>query len=88
MEDTHKSKTEPEAAFKDRKSTRLNSSHQIISYAVFCLIKKQNKKKKKKKSYAAAGIAERNGKANLPRNHVELIRVLDVCKDGKNKVIN
>src|SRR5207244_11701209 len=25
----------------DRKSTRLNSSHQIISYAVFCLIKKQ-----------------------------------------------
>src|SRR5438552_14850778 len=29
---------------RDRKSTRLNSSHQIISYAVFCL-------KKKKKQY-------------------------------------
>src|SRR5258708_26409372 len=28
------------AAFIDRKSTRLNSSHQIISYAVFCLKKK------------------------------------------------
>ena len=27
----------------DRKSTRLNSSHQIISYAVFCLKKKKNK---------------------------------------------
>src|SRR5258708_14590420 len=27
----------------DRKSTRLNSSHQIISYAVFCLKKKINK---------------------------------------------
>src|SRR5207244_11839795 len=27
---------------RDRKSTRLNSSHQIISYAVFCL-KKKNK---------------------------------------------
>src|SRR5258708_25827100 len=26
-------------AWLDRKSTRLNSSHQIISYAVFCLIK-------------------------------------------------
>src|SRR5207244_11407374 len=26
---------------RDRKSTRLNSSHQIISYAVFCLKKKQ-----------------------------------------------
>src|SRR5258708_11521325 len=28
-------------AVKDRKSTRLNSSHQIISYAVFCLKKKK-----------------------------------------------
>src|SRR5258708_26302042 len=27
----------------DRKSTRLNSSHQIISYAVFCLKKKKSK---------------------------------------------
>src|SRR2546430_8707007 len=33
-------------ALKDRKSTRLNSSHSQISYAVFCL-------KKKNKSYAA-----------------------------------
>src|SRR2546422_5359465 len=32
---------------RDRKSTRLNSSHGYISYAVFCL-----KKKKKTKSYA------------------------------------
>src|SRR5258708_30934919 len=29
----------------DRKSTRLNSSHQIISYAVFCLKKKKNRNK-------------------------------------------
>src|SRR5258708_23574537 len=28
----------------DRKSTRLNSSHQIISYAVFCLKKKNTRK--------------------------------------------
>src|SRR5258708_27448240 len=28
----------------DRKSTRLNSSHQIISYAVFCLKKKKKRK--------------------------------------------
>src|SRR5258708_11129242 len=27
---------------RDRKSTRLNSSHQIISYAVFCLKKKKH----------------------------------------------
>src|SRR5258708_30995017 len=30
---------------RDRKSTRLNSSHQIISYAVFCLKKKKKKDK-------------------------------------------
>src|SRR5215467_15129730 len=29
----------------DRKSTRLNSSHLVISYAVFCLKKKKKKKK-------------------------------------------
>ena len=29
----------------DRKSTRLNSSHALISYAVFCLKKKKKKKK-------------------------------------------
>src|SRR5258708_10494059 len=34
----------------DRKSTRLNSSHQIISYAVFCL--------KKKKTYAKSCAVE------------------------------
>src|SRR3712207_8524214 len=30
-------------AYRDRKSTRLNSSHANISYAVFCLKKKKNK---------------------------------------------
>src|SRR5258708_18905877 len=32
--------TKPYSQMADRKSTRLNSSHQIISYAVFCLKKK------------------------------------------------
>src|SRR5258708_21923967 len=32
----------------DRKSTRLNSSHQIISYAVFCLKKKKKHRKTNK----------------------------------------
>src|SRR5690554_7142410 len=36
-----------EAVSLDRKSTRLNSSHVRISYAVFCL-KKKNKKNKRK----------------------------------------
>src|SRR3712207_8436943 len=34
---------EPEPIEVDRKSTRLNSSHANISYAVFCLKKKQKK---------------------------------------------
>src|SRR5688572_31705748 len=34
-----------ENIFLDRKSTRLNSSHSQISYAVFCLKKKKKKKK-------------------------------------------
>src|SRR3712207_8634695 len=33
------------ALFRDRKSTRLNSSHANISYAVFCLKKKKKKQK-------------------------------------------
>src|SRR2546426_8040812 len=37
---------------RDRKSTRLNSSHLVISYAVFCL-------KKKKKDSAEAGFIKR-----------------------------
>src|SRR5260221_3519728 len=32
----------------DRKSTRLNSSHTVISYAVFCLKKKKNEDHDKK----------------------------------------
>src|SRR5437588_6234379 len=33
----------PERDIEDRKSTRLNSSHTVISYAVFCLKKKKKK---------------------------------------------
>src|SRR5438552_8018028 len=36
---------------RDRKSTRLNSSHQIISYAVFCLKKKKKKHTKQRKRH-------------------------------------
>src|SRR5689334_23415181 len=45
----------------DRKSTRLNSSHSSISYAVFCLKKKKNKKKKYK---------NQNRKEYLMKKHV------------------
>src|SRR5436190_11366575 len=34
---------QPGGSLEDRKSTRLNSSHTVISYAVFCLKKKKNR---------------------------------------------
>src|SRR5687768_18250302 len=40
---------EPQERLKDRKSTRLNSSHGYISYAVFCLKKKTNNNKHQKR---------------------------------------
>src|SRR5205085_12278032 len=43
------SRSKARGTVRDRKSTRLNSSHSQISYAVFCLKKK--KKKKKKQTY-------------------------------------
>src|SRR2546430_11331696 len=42
----------PFAASADRKSTRLNSSHSQISYAVFCL-KKKKKKTQRTQAYSA-----------------------------------
>src|SRR2546426_7621422 len=40
---------QPAGTASDRKSTRLNSSHLVISYAVFCLKKKKNKYNKPEK---------------------------------------
>ena len=48
LESNEGGKTDPQGS--RRKSTRLNSSHTVISYAVFCLKKKkQNNNKKKTK---------------------------------------
>src|SRR5258708_18481716 len=41
--DAQAGRAERRFAREDRKSTRLNSSHQIISYAVFCLKKKKQR---------------------------------------------
>src|SRR2546427_7770768 len=44
MRAQHLVQGDPAALESDRKSTRLNSSHSQISYAVFCLKKKKNNK--------------------------------------------
>src|SRR5438552_9225392 len=51
----------------DRKSTRLNSSHQIISYAVFCLKKKiTNRKRRAVHDFIAGSVVLR--RSPLPPN--------------------
>src|SRR5438128_7944205 len=58
-------------AIVDRKSTRLNSSHGSISYAVFCLKKKKkkkNKENKKKKKNEKNKIVEKYNKEQIT-NH-------------------
>src|SRR5437588_6006365 len=45
-----------EQAWTDRKSTRLNSSHTVISYAVFCL-KKKNTIKAEETGHLVSNIA-------------------------------
>src|SRR5260221_5223491 len=47
----------------DRKSTRLNSSHTVISYAVFCL-------KKKKKNHVKS--ANHNERRNLKQDNTNI----------------
>src|SRR5207248_6116785 len=47
---------------RDRQSTRLNSSHRTISYAVFCLKKKKKNKETKNK--------KENNKKHIPNNNL------------------
>src|SRR5438132_9113510 len=47
---------EERRALQDRKSTRLNSSHTVISYAVFCLKKKTNTTAEQASEQSSAAI--------------------------------
>src|SRR5258708_27264627 len=56
-------------ARRDRKSTRLNSSHQIISYAVFCLKKKKPHCRKQRNTprHPPSGARTSVGRHSTPR---------------------
>src|SRR5688572_32434802 len=54
---------------RDRKSTRLNSSHSQISYAVFCLKKKKKKNKKRKKKDKQKKKTKNMKIHNINRHH-------------------
>src|SRR5207248_5500454 len=51
---------------KDRKSTRLNSSHRTISYAVFCLKKKKYTLLRRRAGPGVLALGERSGSAPKP----------------------
>src|SRR5260221_11115605 len=64
------------SAFLDRKSTRLNSSHTVISYAVFCLKKNKNKDQLSEQNALAFTIHQAQFQARLfPSNPVLAMRI-------------
>src|SRR5260221_3711424 len=58
----------------DRKSTRLNSSHTVISYAVFCL-----KKKKRKTTQERAYMEQRTNMICTVSVNIDLTAVVPEC---------
>src|SRR5574341_2589687 len=62
----HKVPRHPGLPGEDRKSTRLNSSHQLISYAVFCLKKKKTEATPKHTTQKKTGTPTKADKAQHP----------------------
>src|SRR2546427_5012868 len=61
----------PDAAARDRKSTRLNSSHSQISYAVFCLKKKKTDKKRTPRHRDSSHCTD----TKRPAEHVDYVKL-------------
>src|SRR5437762_5211913 len=57
----------------DRKSTRLNSSHRCISYAVFCLKKKKKKQNKKKHKKNKKEKQQHKRRQNQTKNNINIL---------------
>src|SRR5215204_3607155 len=70
---------------RDRKSTRLNSSHTVISYAVFCLKKKNTMEESVISRQLKATLRYRNllrlGATAYRRFHVEVVRLPSLIVD-------
>src|SRR5690348_17592891 len=60
--------TAPASTGRDRKSTRLNSSHPSISYAVFCLKKKKKKHKDQTKNKKKKSTNQKNSPSRKQRS--------------------
>src|SRR5258707_12064152 len=68
-----RSSTDQKYRWRDRKSTRLNSSHANISYAVFCLKKKNKKNDYHKRTYASTPFITTREPLNLLAKRIELL---------------
>src|SRR5256885_3906298 len=67
----------------DRKSTRLNSSHLVISYAVFCLKKKKKPLQKHIHSRALSHIKYQHYRTNVPPSMQPLSCSFRMITDGR-----
>src|SRR2546421_1817284 len=61
----------------DRKSTRLNSSHDQISYAVFCLKKKKNGERTPSNNHPCIRVNPAR-RGDLEQNNVSLLIIADI----------
>src|SRR3712207_7729109 len=74
----------------DRKSTRLNSSHANISYAVFCLKKKKQKQDetlKKNRLYKMCVIIIHNYKIKIKYEHEKKIKLFYYIMKSRDDII-
>src|SRR5260221_6670291 len=59
--------------FPDRKSTRLNSSHTVISYAVFCLKKKKKKRQQNSALHLGSSLVQHKP---MTSRHINCLKTL------------
>src|SRR2546427_5474606 len=73
----------------DRKSTRLNSSHSQISYAVFCLKKKKKKKKKNSEKKINKIITTRpmENRNKITKAELDRYREVDYCAQMQSRTL-
>src|SRR5438552_10808956 len=80
-----KREDEGEAPLRDRKSTRLNSSHQITSYAVFCL---KQKNLRRLVAVDRRGVVERRTRRDWPgTRHLGRHRRVAVAEVAEDEVL-
>src|SRR5471032_3253318 len=70
----------------DRKSTRLNSSHITISYAVFCLKKKHKKKKRIQKNRKQMSYKKKKQNKKPKTNHQQMHVPFHSFNDEKQRL--